>query len=259
MTAKPMMIDEAPALRLYGRRKGRPLRVRKSRLMEDLLPRLRIDLPFDHVRAFVCNKAFRSVARDRLRRRRASGGAGRAPSGAGFYRRRAIHQRRASPSRSYRQGKYHQYPAFSRTMRERTRCVTSTCLGRALFCRSVAEKTPYRTAFHWSGKIPHLARILKKSARTAPCQRRCGLIAWMREHMNAVEGFKCESDSSNPPKDWIERAMSRKRLKPDVSRFISAIDGFEANLQSTSTAGLRSCPARFVRSGWRRYSGLSDR
>jgi tRNA (guanine-N7-)-methyltransferase len=31
--------------RLYGRRKGRPLRVRKSRLMEELLPKVKIALP----------------------------------------------------------------------------------------------------------------------------------------------------------------------------------------------------------------------
>lgn len=31
--------------RLFGRRKGRPLRVRKSGLMQDLLPRLQVDLP----------------------------------------------------------------------------------------------------------------------------------------------------------------------------------------------------------------------
>ena len=35
----------APSFRLYGRRKGRPLRARKRGLMETLLPRLRIDLP----------------------------------------------------------------------------------------------------------------------------------------------------------------------------------------------------------------------
>ena len=40
-----MSTEPASSLRFYGRRKGRPLRARKSSLMETLLPRLRIDLP----------------------------------------------------------------------------------------------------------------------------------------------------------------------------------------------------------------------
>lgn len=35
----------ASRLKLFGRRKGRPLRARKSHLMQELLPRLQIDLP----------------------------------------------------------------------------------------------------------------------------------------------------------------------------------------------------------------------
>ena len=39
---KPM--SDAPPLRSYGRRKGRPLSARKERLLGELLPRLRLDL-----------------------------------------------------------------------------------------------------------------------------------------------------------------------------------------------------------------------
>ena len=37
------MTDHQKTEKFYGRRKGRPLRKQQSRVMEDLLPRLRVD------------------------------------------------------------------------------------------------------------------------------------------------------------------------------------------------------------------------
>ena len=95
-------VSESRPLRSYGRRKARPLSERKDRLLNELLPILRLPLgkpvacSADRtVRAARC----RDLARDRLRLGRASLLAGRASSGRRLHRLRAVHQWRGEPAR----------------------------------------------------------------------------------------------------------------------------------------------------------------
>ena len=112
--------------RLYGRSKGKALRKRQAALIDELLPRLSLDLAQPPAPT-----ARRKAPRDRLWRRRASDcGGARQPRGR-LHRLRALPQRRGEAPRPDRRAWTDEYPPASR---RRRRCARLAAGGRA--CRA---------------------------------------------------------------------------------------------------------------------------
>lgn len=203
--------EPPPPQKVFGRRKGRPLRVRKSMLVEEFLPRMRVALPSggplivarplwleigfgggEHLAAqakahpdshFIgCEPFLNGVASlcDHLERD--------GTTNVGIYDDDARPILDALPDASV------------------DRCFV-------LFADPWPKKRHAERRFIGPENLPRLARViapggLLRLASDHPC-----LIEWMREQVTLCPEFKNIHDSETPPADWVQTRYQEKAIE----------------------------------------------
>jgi tRNA (guanine-N7-)-methyltransferase len=216
--------------RLFGRRKGRPLRVRKSRLMDDLLPRLEITLPesgFDpqglfagavgaprdiwleigfgggeHLAqqamrhpeiGFIGCEPFRNGIASLLDHIDAAQATDASGDGAAC-------------------GNIRIFPDDARVLldalpdRSVARCFV-------LFADPWPKSRHAERRFIGRDNIARLARVMKPGAELRLATDDPTLSVWMRGAMAGAPGFSLLRDAATPPKDWIRTRYEDKGIK----------------------------------------------
>ena len=164
--------------RLLRPAQGTCLRPRQAALFETLLPSLRSIYDACAGRlAHAVRRRRRRAAGERLRRRRAPHGRGRAQPGHRLYRHRAVRQWHGQGARCHRRAQAHQHPAASRR-RDRRNGLAAGCIACPLrfdLSRSLAETAALEAAF-CAGRKRRDDRADLAAARRIPlCQRHPGL------------------------------------------------------------------------------------
>ena len=139
--------------RFYGRRKGRPLRKGQQQLIDTLLPRLAIALPEAgklDPKVAVSAQSGAGLARDRVRRRRASGGAGARQPRRRPDRLRSLPQRHRDAVGAGRGKRQRQRAALPRGCARSARCAAGWVArpGVPAVPRPLAQAAPCRPALH---------------------------------------------------------------------------------------------------------------
>ena len=209
--------NQPPSSRLYGRRKGRPLRVRKSRLMEELLPRLLISLPEGALK----------------------------PSQELFQRKTPLWMEIGFGGGEHLAAQAKLHPDISfigcepfvngvaslldhldrdgtenvRIFNDDARLVLDAlpdgtldkCF--VLFADPWPKKKHVERRFVGRENLARLARVLKPSGILRLASDHPKLIEWMRECLLGCPDFTCVYDSIDPPVDWVTTRYQEKAIQ----------------------------------------------
>ena len=203
--------------RLFGRRKGRPLRARQSVLMDDLLPRLTVQIPT--VGPLHPHALFDFVPREIWFEIGFGGGEHLAAQAA------------ANPDVGLigcepfingvamllghveEQGlkNVRLYPDDARRVLD---AMPDGSLDRVfvLYADPWPKKRHAERRFIGSENLDRLARVMKSGAQLRLATDVVGLAAWMRQHANGHSGFACVYDGGQPPADWVPTRYEQKGI-----------------------------------------------
>ena len=216
-------MTQSPPPRLYGRRKGRPLRARKTRLVEELLPQLRIMLPEKLIpgTSFLDATAlFPFEARSIWLEIGFGGGEHLAA------------QARQNPSFGFvgcepfvngvaglldhiDRDAINNIRIFPNDARLLLDALPDNMIERCF----VLFPDPWPKARHTDRRFLNvetsakLARVMRSGAELRLASDDPGMISWFREIMNAAKDFRRESDSPEPPPDWVPTRYEQKAIK----------------------------------------------
>ncbi len=203
---------------MYGRRKGRPLNVRKSALMRDLLPRLEIALPDA---GFIDPYALFDRKPDKLWFEVGFGGGEHLAAQAaqhpeiGFIGCEPFQNGVASlldhvDSQGLKNVRI--YPDDARVLLDRLpdglleRCFV-------LYPDPWPKKRHHERRFICAENLDRLARTLKPNGELRLATDVAELAAWMREKTNGHVAFQAVYDSHTPPPDWVITRYEEKGKK----------------------------------------------
>jgi tRNA (guanine-N7-)-methyltransferase len=213
-----------PPLRLYGRRKGRPLHTRKKTLMQELLPKLLITLK-EGVHASP-HELF------------SDGGADAAPSrapvwmevGFGGGEHLAAQAKRHPDVRfigceAFVNGvagllghidreKIENIRIFNNDGRIMLDALTDASIDRffLLFADPWPKKRHAERRFIGPQNLDRLARVLKPGAVLRLASDHPSLIEWMRECLSIHSDFTCVYAHAAPPDDWVPTRYQKKAV-----------------------------------------------
>lgn len=207
-----------PCQRFYGRRKGRPLHVRKSRLMEEALPRFEIKLAqgekldlqrlFSHQPdAFWLEIGFgggEHLAGQALRHP-AKGLIGCEPFRNGIA---------SLLDHIDRQGveNVRVFPDDARLLLD---ALPNACIERCyvLFADPWPKAKHAERRFIGPENLPRLARVIKLGGELHLATDDARLAEWMLQHMCVSEMFEETHNASSPPDDWVPTRYEQKAIK----------------------------------------------
>ena len=219
-----------PRFDWHGRRQGRKLRSSRKKLVEELLPQIRLTLPPGRgpldPRQSVSVAAQRAMARDRLRQRRASGGAGRTPSGNRLHRLRGLSQRAGLGAGAQSTGKSWPMSAcYTTTPGSFCHGCRTPSIGRGLSaCFPIPGRRRATPTGASSGRanLDGLAHIMPDGAESADRLGRAGLCPLDAGAGTASSGLspgrqRGPGTGAIAPDDWIETRYQARRSRPDDS------------------------------------------
>ena len=214
------MVNKAPhpeGSRLFGRRKGRPLRIRKSMLMQDLLPQLQIDLEagvkLDPQILF--NHAPQSIwmeigfgGGEHL-----AGQANKNPS-VGFIGCEPFVNGVASLLDHVEKLQIKNVRVYPNDARIILDALPDAALDRCyvLFADPWPKARHEERRFIGSENLPRLMRVLKSGAELCLATDDAQLAVWMRDCVSASPAFVTVHDGITPPADWIPTRYEQKGI-----------------------------------------------
>jgi tRNA (guanine-N7-)-methyltransferase len=211
-----MTKPDSPRQRLYGRRKGRPLRVRKSRLMKELLPKVEITLS-----AKLDPKSLFDFEPPTIWLEIGFGGGehlaaqAKANSSVGFIGCEPFVNGVASLLDHIDREKLNNVRAFPNDARLLLDALPDASIARCfiLFPDPWPKARHAERRFVCPGNLARLARVLRKNAELRLASDDAKLILWMRECLSEAKEFIMQCDSGTPPADWIPTRYEQKALK----------------------------------------------
>jgi tRNA (guanine-N7-)-methyltransferase len=215
---KLSMNKSLSAHRLFGRRKGRPLRARKSALMRDLLPRVAIELPAKG--AWDPRALFGTPPAQVWLEVGFGGGEHLAAqaalhSGIGFIGCEPFVNGVASLLEHIDKQKLSNIRVFPDDARTLLDALPDACLDRCfvLYPDPWPKKRHIERRFINSENLDRLARTLKPGAELRLATDVGQLAEWMREQTAAHQAFAPVYDGDTPPPDWGATRYEQKGLK----------------------------------------------
>ncbi|MFY9287141.1 MAG: tRNA (guanosine(46)-N7)-methyltransferase TrmB [Alphaproteobacteria bacterium] len=207
-----------PAYRVYGRRKGRPLRVRKGALVKELLPKLKIDVVEGKV--IEPSKLFSFKPKEIWLEIGFGGGehlaaqAERNPT-IGFIGCEPFLNGVASALDHIEKNAVQNVRIFPDNARQLLLSLPDKSIARCfiLFADPWPKARHAERRFVGPANIPLLARVLKAGAELRLATDDPQLKEWMTEHMDAAKDFERSSYGINPPADWVQTRYEQKALK----------------------------------------------
>jgi tRNA (guanine-N7-)-methyltransferase len=211
------MSDKSSASRVYGRRKGRPLRVRKSQLMETLLPQLLITLKAgahtppqeffqSSPRATVVEIGFgggEHLAAQALRHPEMNfiGCEPFVNGVASLLDHLDLHQ-------------IGNVRVFNDDARKMLDALPDASIDRCfvLFADPWPKTRHAERRFIGPENLARIARVLKPGGLLRVASDHPSLIAWMRACLQADQHFTCAHADSTPPADWIPTRYQEKAI-----------------------------------------------
>jgi len=205
---------------LYGRRKGRPLRVRKSLLMETLLPRLLVQLPSEqrvlpHV--FFQNVVPASAAWLEI------GFGGGEHLAAQAKLNPDVHCIGCEPFINgvaslldhLDRDSIENVRVFNDDARKMLDALADASLDKCfvLFADPWPKKRHIERRFIGPENLVRLARVLKPGGLLRLASDQVQLIEWMRDCLAGHADFTCVYDSIEPPLDWVQTRYQEKAIE----------------------------------------------
>lgn len=201
-------MDE-PRLKFFGRRKGRPLRARRARLLEELLPKLeaRISSPllFDASPTAVWLEIGFGGGEHLAEQ------AARHPD-FGFIGCEPFINGVASLLSHIEERNLANVRILPDDARPLLEALPDVCLDRCyvLFADPWPKKRHQERRFIGPETLPRLARVLKPGGELRLATDVPLLAAWMRERTNEHPAFECLYDKTEPPADWVQTRYEQK-------------------------------------------------
>ena len=210
--------EDPPRSHLYGRRKGRPLRVRKSRLMEELLPRLQIVLPVGE--RVLPHQVFDASAATAAWMEIGFGGGEHLAAQAKLH--PDIHFIGCEPfingvasllDHLDRDGTEN-VRVFNDDARVMLDALHDGSLDKCfvLFADPWPKKRHIERRFIGGENLTRFARVLKPGAILRLASDHAQLVEWMRECLAGHADFTCIYDSAEPPVDWVQTRYQEKAI-----------------------------------------------
>jgi tRNA (guanine-N7-)-methyltransferase len=211
--------EQRTSSHLFGRRKGRPLRVRKTRLMEELLPRLLITLEESTP---VPPQAFFPADPQPSAWLEIGFGGGE----------HLAAQAKLNPDVCFigcepfvngvaslldhldRDG-IQNVRVFNDDARVMCDALTEASLDKCfvLFADPWPKKRHAERRFIGPENLARLSRVLKSGAILRVASDDAQLVEWMRECLEAHADFTCAYASIEPPADWVQTRYQEKAIK----------------------------------------------
>jgi tRNA (guanine-N7-)-methyltransferase len=215
-----MMKDtERPPFRLYGRRKGRPLHIRKAQLMKELLPKLLIALPEGtHTPP---QELFKNASRAPAWMEIGFGGGEHLAAQAKmnpdvlFIGCEPFVNGVAGLLDHIDREKLSNIRIFNDDARLVLDALPEGALDKCfiLFADPWPKKKHADRRFIGPQNLDRLARVLKPGALLRLASDHASLIEWMRECLLIHPDFTCVYAKPEPPEDWIQTRYQQKALK----------------------------------------------
>lgn len=212
--------------RLYGRRKGRPLRARKAQLMKDLLPQLQIEWPAgapilkSESRSLDPYSLFSFKPQNLWLEIGFGGGehiAGQAQNNptTGFIGCEPFVNGIASLLDHIDRNALQNIRIFPNDARLFLNALPDAAFQRCflLFPDPWPKSRHSDRRFLSSETTTCLARIMQPGAELRLASDDPGMIAWFRHVMNTTSDFRPESDGPEPPLDWVPTRYQQKAIK----------------------------------------------
>ncbi len=205
--------------RLFGRRKGRPLRVRKTRLVQELLPRLLITLkdgppkpPQAHFMKDEPSPAWLEIgfgggehlaAQAKLHPEVLFIGCDPFLNGV------------ASLLDHIDRDGIQNVRVFNNDARLMLNALTESSIERCfvLFADPWPKKRHVERRFIGPENLDRLARVMKQGAILRLASDHETLVEWMRECLSIHADFTCVYASAEPPVDWVQTRYQEKAVK----------------------------------------------
>ena len=212
------VLTNVPRSHLYGRRKGRPLRVRKSGLMETLLPRLLVALPSEQ--RVLPHQIFNAPLASAAWLEIGFGGGehlaaqaklnptvqciGCEPFVNGV----------ASLLDHLDRDSIENVRVFNDDARKMLDALADASLDKCfvLFADPWPKKRHIERRFIGAENLVRLARVLRKGGLLRLASDQPQLIEWMRECLTGHADFTCVYDSAEPPVDWVQTRYQEKAI-----------------------------------------------
>ena len=205
--------NDPPSPRCYGRRKGRPLHVRKSALMRELLPRLEITLPSD------LSRLFAATPRALWLEIGFGGGEHLAAQAAahpdiGFVGCEPFVNGVASLLDHVDRMNLANVRVFPNDARLLLDALPNASLDRCfvLYADPWPKKRHAERRFIGPENLSRLARVLRAGGEVRLATDVPLLADWMRARAAEQPAFACLHDSPAPPPDWIPTRYEQKGL-----------------------------------------------
>jgi tRNA (guanine-N7-)-methyltransferase len=210
--------NSSPFSRVFGRRKGRPLRVRKARLIEELLPRLLIKLPEN--KKLIPAELFHSLPAREFWMEIGFGGGEHLASQAqahpdvGFIGCEPFVNGVAGLLDHLDRDDIKNVRIFNDDARQVLDALPDQSLDKCfiLFADPWPKKRHAERRFVGSENLARLARVLKPKAILRLASDHPQLVDWMRECLAGHSHFTCIYDSQEPPQDWIATRYQEKAI-----------------------------------------------
>jgi len=203
--------------RLYGRRKGRPLRVRKSRLMEELLPKWLITLVPGARISF--EDIFKSPAPTKILEIGFGGGEHLAAQAKlrpddCFIGCEPFLNGVASLLDHLERETIGNVRIFNDDARLMLDALEGASLDQCfvLFADPWPKKRHIERRFIGPENLARLARVLKQGALLRLASDDPNLITWMRDCLKGHSDFTCVYDAIDPPPDWVQTRYQEKAI-----------------------------------------------
>lgn len=206
---------ETRKTKLFGRRKGRPLRARKAALMETLLPQ--IEVRIEEGRVLFPHGLFQPSPMEVWLEIGFGGGEHLAAQAAanpnvGVIGCEPFVNGVASLLAHVDAQNLKNVRIFPNDARIVLDALPDSSLDRCfvLFADPWPKKRHHERRFIGPENLPRLARVLKSGGELRLATDVMPLAEWMREHTNAHPDFVCVYDKAAPPADWVQTRYEQK-------------------------------------------------
>lgn len=210
-------MEEQAKPRLFGRRKGRPLRPGRAALMQTLLPRIEIKGP--ETGALVLSDLFDPAPQALWLEIGFGGGEHLAAQAAahpdiGLIGCEPFINGVASLLGHIEKQNLKNVRVYPNDARVLLDALPEACLDRCfvLFADPWPKKRHAERRFIGPANLPRLARALKPGAELRLATDARPLAEWMREHLAAHPAFERLHDGATPPADWVQTRYEQKGL-----------------------------------------------
>ena len=212
-------LDQCPKKpRLYGRRKGRPLRAKRAALMDDLLPKIKVNVPeeggevnpyalFDDVPAGVQLEIGFGGGEHLAAQAEAN-------PDIGFIGCEPFIDGVASLVRHVDEGGLKNVRILPDDARLLLDAMSDDCIDKCyvLYADPWPKKRHAMRRFIGPDNLPRLSRVMKSGAQLRLATDVAGLAQWMREQCNTHKDFDCLYDGPDAPTDWIPTRYEQKGI-----------------------------------------------